>query len=124
MFYDNYLRLCNRRGVSASAAAQEMGLSRAAVTGWAQGNTPRDSTLRRIADYFDVTVDELKADKEKPADEGGLVNSDIDLTEDLERLAKRPELRRLFSVTKDATKADVEKAVRIIEALRNEEQKK
>lgn len=73
MFYDNYLRLCNRRGVSASAAAQEMGLSRAAVTGWAQGNTPRDSTLRRIADYFDVTVDELKEDKEKPADEGGQI---------------------------------------------------
>ena len=60
MFYDNYLRLCNRRGISASAAALEMGLSRAAVTGWAQGNTPRDSTLRRIADYFGVTVDELR----------------------------------------------------------------
>ena len=54
----------------------------------------------------------------------GNVNSDIDLTEYLEWLAKRPELRMLFSVTKDATKADVEKAVRIIEALRNEEQKK
>lgn len=71
MFYDNYLRLCNRRGISASAAALEMGLSRAAVTGWAQGNAPRDSTLRRIADYFGVTVDELKEDKEKPADDGG-----------------------------------------------------
>ena len=70
MFYDNYLRLCNQKGVSASGAALEMGLSRAAVTGWAQGKVPRDATLRRIADYFGVSVEELTRDqKEKPAED-------------------------------------------------------
>ena len=72
MFYDNYLRLCNQKGVSASGAALEMGLSRAAVTGWAQGKVPRDATLRRIADYFGVSVEELTRDqKEKPAEDDG-----------------------------------------------------
>ena len=70
MFYDNYLRLCNQKGVSASGAALEMGLSRAAVTGWAQGKVPRDATLRRIADYFGVSVEELTRDqKEKPVED-------------------------------------------------------
>jgi transcriptional regulator with XRE-family HTH domain len=70
VFYDNYLRLCNQKGVSASGAALEMGLSRAAVTGWAQGKVPRDATLRRIADYFGVSVEELTRDqKEKPAED-------------------------------------------------------
>ena len=70
MFYDNYLRLCNQKGVSASGAALEMGLSRAAVTGWAQGKVPRDATLRRIADYFGGSVEELTRDqKEKPAED-------------------------------------------------------
>ena len=41
-----------------------------------------------------------------------------ELTEYLEVLRSRPECRMLFSLAKDATKADVEKAVAIIEALR------
>lgn len=45
-----------------------------------------------------------------------LINEDEELTEYLEELKNRPEMRMLFSLTKGATKEDVEKAVRIIEA--------
>ena len=38
----------------------------------------------------------------------------------LEILHKRPEMKALFSVTKNASKEDVEKAVKIIEALKGE----
>lgn len=48
-----------------------------------------------------------------------LVNDDKELTEYLEILKTRPEMRMLFQLSKDATKEDVEAAVRIIEALRN-----
>lgn len=44
--------------------------------------------------------------------------NDVELAEYLETLRTRPECRMLFSLAKDATKADVEKAVAIIEALR------
>ena len=55
MFYDNYVRLCSQKGVSPSFAAQEMGLSKQAVSHWkSRGNVPSDLTLQRIADYFDV----------------------------------------------------------------------
>lgn len=126
MFYDKLQAVCKQRGTTVTAVVVALGMSRGAMGGWKKGQTPRYSTLKKLADYLDVSINDLLDDeqKEKPADDGGLVNSDIDLTEYLERLAKRPELRMLFSVTKDATKADVEKAVRIIEALRNEEQKK
>ena len=71
--------------------------------------------LDRIASYFGVSVSYLLGteQKEKP-----LINGDEELTEFLEQLRTRPECRMLFSLTKDATKADVEKAVAIIEALR------
>ena len=46
-----------------------------------------------------------------------------DLTEYLEMLRTRPECRMLFSLTKDAAKEDVEKAVAIITALRSTEGK-
>ena len=48
---------------------------------------------------------------------------DYDITEYLEMLRTRPECRMLFSLTKDATKEDVEKAVAIITALRSTEGK-
>ena len=41
-----------------------------------------------------------------------------ELTEYLEELKTRPEMKMLFSVAKGATKEDIEKAVAIIEALR------
>ena len=47
----------------------------------------------------------------------------MELTEYLEMLRTRPECRMLFSLTKDATKEDVEKAVAIITALRSTEGK-
>lgn len=43
-----------------------------------------------------------------------------ELQELLETLHKRPEMKTLFSVTKNATKEDIEKAVKIIEALKDE----
>ena len=42
---------------------------------------------------------------------------DIELQEYLEELKNRSEMRMLFKLAKNATKEDVEKAVRIVEAL-------
>lgn len=49
-----------------------------------------------------------------------LVNEDEELTDYLEELKNRSEMRILFKLAKGATKEDVEQAVKIIEALRKE----
>ncbi len=117
MFYENYVRLCNSVGKAPTAVATELGFQKSAVTRWKKGCQPTDATRSKIADYFGVTTEELCADAPaRPA--RAAVNGDDELTEYLEQLAARPELRMLFSVSKDATKADVEQAVAIIEALR------
>lgn len=68
MFFNNFVDLCNKKRISPSAAAEEMGFKRSVVTRWSQGTQPRQATLQRIADYFGVTVEELTAEKEnKPA---------------------------------------------------------
>lgn len=118
MFYDRFKQLCEKKGVSCNKAAIEIGLSNATPTKWKKtGATPVGETLDRIAAYFNVSTDFLlgiEAKKEKP-----FVNGDEELTEYLEILKTRPEMRMLFQLSKDATKEDVEAAVRIIEALRN-----
>lgn len=62
MFYDIFLKLCNDRKISPSAAALDMGFTKAANTKWAAGKTPRDATLAKIAEYFNVSVEYLKGE--------------------------------------------------------------
>lgn len=74
MFYSNYVKLCSKLNKSPSAVGEELGFTRASVTGWGNGATPRKSSLIKIADYFGVTVTELISgvgEQEKaPATEG------------------------------------------------------
>ena len=49
-----------------------------------------------------------------------LVNGDPELTDLLERVRDDPHMRMLFSVTKDATAEDLEKAIKIIQTLKGE----
>lgn len=75
---------------------------------WLNAKTyPRIDKIEMLSNYFGVTKADLVESKDKQSD----------LDEYLEILRMRPEMRMLFSLTKDATKEDVEKAVKIIEAI-------
>lgn len=68
MFYTNFVKLCNRKGIAPTAAAVEMGFHRSDATRWSKGAEPRRTTLEKVADYFGVSVDYLlNGEKENPA---------------------------------------------------------
>lgn len=117
ILYERILELCKDKGIKPGRLCNDLGLSRGLMTDLKMGRKKGLSaeTADKIASYFGVSVGYLLGteQKEKP-----LINDDEELTEYLEMLRSRPECRMLFSLTKDATKADVEKAVAIIEALR------
>lgn len=120
MFYDIFVELCARKGVSPSRAVLDMGFSKSIITGWKKGATPSDANLIRIADYFGVTVDYFKerlGQKEKPVEDDGLVNRDAELTKYLDELRNRSEMRMLFSVAKDAKKEDIEALAKFFEQM-------
>ncbi len=81
---------------------------------------PDLGTLMRMAELLNVTVDYLLG-RAPDESERPLVNGDRELTEYLDMLANRSECRMLFSLAKGATRADVEVAVKMIEALRAKE---
>ena len=117
MFYERFKALCERKGISPSRAAIEAGISKSLVSKWKanESKEPSPEVIRKLADYFGISPFEVLEDlpkKEKP-----LVNDDEELTEYLEQLRTRPELKMMFQLTKDATKEDVEKAVKVIEAM-------
>ena len=64
MFYDNFIALCAKKGVSASGAAKAIGLSNAAASGWKAGKQPSEITLNKLALFFGVQVSALTDEKE------------------------------------------------------------
>lgn len=73
MFWDNFVELCIKKGQSPNSVCDALGYSTAVATKWKRGSIPRDTTVRKIADYFGVSVEMLLSDeKEKPTDNGEL----------------------------------------------------
>ena len=56
MFKQRFIRLCNDKGVSPSAACAAIGLSNATFSCWTETSVPRQATLQKIAEYFGTTV--------------------------------------------------------------------
>lgn len=67
MFYDIVNNLCKERKTTITRMAEEIGLSNAAPTSWRKGSVPKLSTLEKIAEYFDVSVDYLRGVETKKA---------------------------------------------------------
>ena len=117
MFYDKFAYLCGLKNVTPSRAAMDAGISKSLVTKWKTNHVqvPSPDVLKKLSAYFNIPVSELLSEEKKAP----LINDDQELTDYLEMLKTRPECRMLFQLTKNATKEDVEAAVRIIEALRD-----
>ena len=77
-FYERFADLCAKKDVSHSRAAMDIGLSNAAASGWADGNRPRDTTLRKLAAYFDVPLEYLKCEEEQKENPTVQMDSEVD----------------------------------------------
>lgn len=81
MFYDNFVRLCVKKGKSPSAVALELGINKSAVSNWKRRkNGPSDANIQKIADYFEVSVSELTNESKKISaleNESGLDKEDL-----------------------------------------------
>lgn len=66
MFYDNFIRLCKQKGVTPSAVMRTIGLNKSSASYWKKGSTPSSDTLRKLADYFGVSMDYLSGNVWNP----------------------------------------------------------
>ncbi len=111
VFYKNYLSLCAKANKTPSAVATAVGLSNAAASGWKKGKEPSDTTLQKLADYFDVTVEALTEEpKNKPAlpQENELDNELIELlTHNWGNLNSKRKNLIEFIITTDAKVVDM-----------------
>ena len=97
MFFDNFVRLCEQKGVKPSRALTEAGVPKSAYSYWrtesGAGNDakPTNQNAVKLAQYFNVTVDYLLtgSQKENPAQQP---QSEVDAT--VERIRRKHESMR------------------------------
>ena len=106
-------------GLSQQAVADKLGITRQAYGNYENGNRkPDNETMLKLSNIFGVSVDALLLGPEAPKRPGReLINDSPELTEYLDGLSTRPEMRMLFHVTKGATKEQIEAIVRMVESM-------
>jgi len=105
-------------GLTQKELAAKVGVKFSAIHKYETGmvvNLKRE-TIAALAEALNVRPSWLMC-----MDEEGkpLVNNDEELTEMLEELRDRSDLRMLFSLTKNATKEDIQKTIQIIQMFRD-----
>lgn len=63
-FYKRLRDLCEERNMTVNELVKILDLSSGSPTAWKNGTIPRNATLNKIADYFGVTADYLRGEKE------------------------------------------------------------
>ncbi len=112
MFGEKLKEIRRRDGITQNQAAAQLGVSLGAVGNWeSDKRTPDAEMLVHIADTFGVSVDYLLG----RTDDGGSTPTEIDRC--IEQLKKRPELVTLVSLLAKASPADVDRIIRVIEAM-------
>lgn len=54
MFYNQFIRACNKKGVSPTTAVKSIGMSKSNVKDWREGRTPTPKTIKKLENYFEV----------------------------------------------------------------------
>jgi transcriptional regulator with XRE-family HTH domain len=111
MFLEILERLMKERNINKNVLANESGIPYTTIDGWWKKgyDNIRLSTLKKLAAYFNVSLDYLM--DSSPVLEDEYENM-------LQYLKERPEMQLLFSASKSATKEDIEKAAKFLEAIK------
>ena len=89
-----------------------LGVGKSTVASWCNAEKiPRMDKIEKMANHFGIKKSDLIEQKENPQPK-----AEGELSEYLEYLRERPERKALLSVTKNATKEQIETAVKIVDA--------
>ena len=116
--FARFEELRKEKGITKTFIAEQLHRAPSLCQGWKDKKSePSPEQLRVVAKLLDTTPEYLmgESNEKKPP-----VHEDEELAEMLERVKNDPHLRMLFSLTKDATPQDIQKAIIIIQTLKGE----
>lgn len=106
-----------KKGLTQKEVATLLGIATNTYTNYELGNREPDvERIKKLSNIFGISPNDLLG-----ADFNTKITDDAQLQDYLDELKNREEMRMLFSLAKNATKEDIEQAVKIIEALRKDD---
>lgn len=124
MFYDRFVALCEKKGVSENKACVESGISRTLAAKWnylknnGKDVKPSVKTLKALSEYFGVSTDYLLTGVEPEH----VIEDDV--AELREAMRNNDELKILFKLAKNAKTSDVLQASALLQKLKEESENK
>ncbi len=112
--YDRILMLCNERGVSVRSVERSCGMSHGVIRRW-NDRMPSADRVKRVADYFGVTVPFLLGEG---LDRDAEYYIDPEVSRIAQDMKDRPELKVLFDASRDLSETDIEFVLDMIERMR------
>ncbi|WP_317855631.1 helix-turn-helix transcriptional regulator [Chakrabartyella piscis] len=114
---DRVKELCKAHNITQGELEKRLGISSGASSKWAK-STPNAKLLHDLSDFFQVSSEYLITGQNFSQSNKHQLILDEEAYAVLEELKTRPEMRTLFSVSRNATTEDILKTVKIIEALK------
>lgn len=119
--YEIYCKLRDAKGCKDADVARETGVTKSTFSDWKNGRSnPKDEKLKKIADFFGVSVDYLRTGKEKEGGETYYLNKET--SKMAQDIFENKELRLLFDAARDASPEDLETVHSMLLALKRKEQ--
>ncbi len=87
--YEIFEQLLQKYGVTAYKVSKETGITQSTLSDWKRGrSTPKTENMKKIADYFGVTVEYLMTGKNVPKEKAPELTArdERDIAKDLDRI--------------------------------------
>ncbi len=120
--YEIFSQLLQKFGVTAYKVSKATGISQSSLSDWKLGKvTPKTDNMKKIADYFGVSLEYLMTGEEKEGGETYYLNEDT--TKIAQDIFENKELRLLFDTARNAEPEDLKAVHNILLALKRKEQR-
>lgn len=90
MFYEQFIKLCNKKGIKPTPLIKYLKLSPGNIKRWEEGSTVNSDILLKISEYFDVSIDYLLLGKET---EKELTDNERELLKLFKKLLERDQIK-------------------------------
>ena len=108
-FYKNFIRLCNKADETPSSVVDTIGVHRSLLTRWKNGSVPRSTTIRKIADHFGVSTEELLRPEYVKTPIGKLELAPQDINAIANILADKSGMRNVAEATEDQWRVQLDR---------------
>lgn len=120
--YEIFSQLLQKFGVTAYKVSKATGISQSSLSDWKLGKvTPKTDNMKKIADYFGVSLEYLMTGEEKEGGETYYLNEET--TKIAQDIFENKELRLLFDTARNAEPEDLKAVHNILLALKRKEQR-